>query len=64
VDATNVYVTTYLTSNGQVLRCSTGGCPSPTVMASGQDRPNPITADANAVYWTDFGSGLVMKVAK
>ena len=37
-----------------------GGAPTP--LASGQNTPYDIAVDGTSVYWTDPGSGTVMKV--
>jgi hypothetical protein len=59
VDETHVYWGTF---SGDILKTAiTGGVP--TVLASGQG-PARIAVDAHCVYWTNYGSGQIMKVAK
>jgi hypothetical protein len=45
------------------MKVSTGGG-TPTTLASGQSSPSAIAVDATSVYWTDSGSGTVMKLPK
>ena len=45
------------------MRVSTGGG-TRTTLASGQSDPEGIAVDARGVYWTNAGSGTVMKVPK
>ena len=59
VDNTNAYVTS---SSGSVLRfnkSATDG--TPVLIASGQNSPFGITVDTQCAYWTNDGSGTVMK---
>jgi hypothetical protein len=37
---------------------------APVTIASGQNQPYSIALDATRVYWTNFGDGSVMKMAK
>jgi len=37
---------------------------NPTAVASAQNNPRNIVADATYVYWTNFFGGNIMRVAK
>jgi hypothetical protein len=54
----------YFVSNGNIDKCAKGGCSSPTALTTGFAGANRIANDATAVYWTSFGSGAILKVAK
>jgi hypothetical protein len=44
------------------MKLPTGGG-TPTTLASGQSYPGGIAVDATSVYWSNGGSGTVMKVS-
>lgn len=63
VDATDVYFTTQ--NGGTISKCAIGGCnQTPTTLVVGQSSPYFLAVDATAVYWTNYGSNSVMKLAK
>jgi hypothetical protein len=59
----------YFTDNGSlanfVARCPLAACPTPEVIAPGQNAPTAITQDTVSVYWIGYGpSGSVQRIAK
>jgi hypothetical protein len=66
VDATNVYFVD--TDGDQLLACPRTGCAMagtvPNVVATNQNNIHAIAVDNNALYWTAYGTGQVMKLAK
>jgi hypothetical protein len=53
----------YWTDADSVARAPRGGG-APATLASNLNGPKQIAVDALAVYWTSFGDGTVMKLAK
>jgi hypothetical protein len=46
------------------VKCAIGGCGgTPTVIATNQSALG-IAVDATSVYWTNYGFGTVMRLAK
>jgi streptogramin lyase len=72
LDASGAAKTVYWANyamNGDVMQISVGGKPTaaigmPTSFAKGQGVPYGITLDATNVYWTNHGTGTVMKAPK
>jgi hypothetical protein len=74
VDTTTVYwanegvynTSTNSYTNGAVMKCSVNGCGgNPTALVSAQAGvPYAIAVDDMSIYWTDYGGGYVMKLAK
>lgn len=64
VDATAAYFTSgFDASSGSVWKVPLNGAP-PVVLATGQDKPAGLVADASTLYWCNAGSGTIMKLAK
>ncbi len=61
-DATNVYWTT--ADGGQIRRCPTASCTTPTDLATGQASPHGIAIDSSCVYWANTGSGQIAALAR
>lgn len=51
-------------SPGKILRRSTTGNTALETMASGQTQPAGITLTPQAVYWANYGTGSIMKLAR
>lgn len=52
-------------ADGAVLSCPVSGCPDgATVLASGQAKPEHLSAGATHVYWTASAGGQVLRCAK
>lgn len=62
VDSTDVYFT-IAGSSGSIGRVPSAGGTSVTV-ASGQANPSSVAVDTMAIYWTNYDSGAVMRLAK
>ena len=62
VDASYVYFTCFA-SDGTVRKVGLAGGPVVTI-ASAQNQPGYMAMDAKSLYWTNSGSGTVMKLAK
>jgi hypothetical protein len=56
----NVYWTQGI-DDGGILRCSTGGCATPTTLAKGQANPYAVVVDESGAYWTNIDDGTVMR---
>lgn len=61
VDARHAFAT--VVDTGHVVRFSLEG-ESPLLVADGQDVPALVTADDTCVYWTDTGSGRVVRAPR
>lgn len=61
VDARHAFAT--VADTGHVVRFSLEG-DSPLLVADGQEVPALVTADDSCVYWTDTGSGRVMRAPR
>jgi hypothetical protein len=63
-DSTYVYWTDRETP-GSVFKCAKVGCGGqPSVLATGQNRPEGIVVDSTSIFWADNGSGDIMRLAK
>jgi len=60
VDSSNIY----FGAVGAVYACSLGGCSGNLIQLASADQPYGVAIDSTYVYWVDYGSSTVHRVAK